>query len=78
MSTPARSDSASQWQLMWAKFKDHKLALMSLWVLGGFYLIALLAPFLAPYDSWQPSPFAFAPPTPIHNLHDGHLARPMV
>jgi peptide/nickel transport system permease protein len=79
MGTPARRrDSASQWQLMWVKFKDHKLALGSLWVLGGFYLIALLAPFLAPYDSWQPSPFAFAPPTRIHVSHDGHLTRPMV
>ena len=44
---------ASQWQLMWAKFKDHRLAWMSLWMLGGFYLIALLAPVLAPYDSWK-------------------------
>jgi peptide/nickel transport system permease protein len=79
MGDPATSRySASQWQLMWAKFKDHKLAVVSLWVLGGFYLIALLGPFLAPYDSWQPSPFAFAPPTRIHIFHDGHLTRPMV
>jgi peptide/nickel transport system permease protein len=79
MSDPATSRySASQWQLMWAKFKDHKLAVISLWVLGGFYLIALLGPFLAPYDSWQPSPFAFAPPIRIHVFHQGHLTRPVV
>jgi peptide/nickel transport system permease protein len=78
MSDTAASYSGSQWQLMWAKFKDHKLALASLAVLGVFYSIALLGPFLAPYDSWQPSQFAFAPPTRLHIFHDGHLTRPMV
>ena len=46
--TAASRYSASQWQLMWAKFKDHKLALASLAVLAVFYMIALLGPFLAP------------------------------
>jgi peptide/nickel transport system permease protein len=70
--------SASQWQLIAAKFKEHKLALASLWVLGAFYFIALFGPFLAPYGTWKPSPFAFAPPARIHILHDGNLFRPMV
>lgn len=46
--TVASRHSASQWQLMWAKFKDHKLTLVSLGVLGVFYSIALLGPFLCP------------------------------
>jgi peptide/nickel transport system permease protein len=70
--------SASQWQLMWAKFKDHKLALVSLGVLGVFYLIALLGPFLAPCDSWRTSQFAFAPPARVHIFHNGRLMRPFV
>jgi peptide/nickel transport system permease protein len=70
--------SGSQWQLIGAKFREHKLALVSLWVLGVFYAIALFGPFLAPYGTWQPSPFAFAPPTRIHIVHNGHLVRPMV
>jgi peptide/nickel transport system permease protein len=70
--------SGSQWQLMWAKFRHHKLALASLGVLGVFYSIALLGPFLAPYDSWRTSRFAFAPPTCIHMFHEGHLMRPFV
>lgn len=70
--------SASQWQLMRAKFSDHKLAMASLWVLGAFYTIALLGQILAPYGTWQPSPFPFAPPTRIHFFHDGHLVAPMV
>ena len=63
---------------MWIKFKDHKLALASLTVLGVFYAIAVLGPFLAPYDSWQPSPFAFAPPTTVHFFHPSHRGRPVV
>ena len=76
--TAISSHSASQWQLMWAKFKDHKLALASLGVLGVFYSIALLGPFLAPYDSWQTSRFAFAPPNRMHVFHNGRLMRPFV
>lgn len=73
-----RSHSASQWRLMWVKFKDHRLALGSLAVLGLFYGIALLGPFLAPYDSWQPSRFAFAPPAKLHFFLKGHWGRPAV
>jgi peptide/nickel transport system permease protein len=63
---------------MWIKFRGHKLALAGLAVLGVFYAIALLGPFLAPYDSRQPSPFAFAPPTAVHFFQKGHWGRPVV
>jgi peptide/nickel transport system permease protein len=78
IAVPARADSASQWHLMSAKFKEHKLALASLAVLTLFYFIALLGPFLAPYDSWRPSPFAFAPPAKVHFFHKGYFGRPIV
>ena len=42
--------AASQWQLMWRKFKDHKLAMIALFILGVLYTIAFLAPFLAPAE----------------------------
>lgn len=41
---------ASQWKLMWWKFRRHKLAMLSLWVVMGLYLIALFAEFIAPFD----------------------------
>jgi peptide/nickel transport system permease protein len=69
---------ASQWQLMWAKFKDHKLALASVGVLGAFYLIAFLGPFLAPYDSWRVSRYAFAPPARVRLFHNGRPMHPFV
>ena len=55
---PQRSDKlaeesyyvASQWQLVTRKFFKHKLALVSLAVIGVFYLAAIFAEFVAPND----------------------------
>ena len=41
---------ASQWQLVRWKFFRHKLALVSMAVLAVFYLVAIFAEFVAPYD----------------------------
>lgn len=41
---------ASQWQLMRWRFRKHKLAVISLWVIALFYFVALFAEFLAPVD----------------------------
>ncbi|WP_042162180.1 ABC transporter permease [Paenibacillus gorillae] len=40
---------SSQWQLMYLRFKKHKLARISLFILSALYIIALLAQFIAPY-----------------------------
>jgi peptide/nickel transport system permease protein len=70
--------SASQWHLMWLKFKDHKLAMIGLFILALFYTMALLAPSLAPYDPWQDSQYIYAPPSRIHFVHQGKLMRPFI
>lgn len=41
---------ASQWQLMWWRFRRHKVALVSVVVVVFLYLVAIFADFLAPYD----------------------------
>ena len=41
---------ASQWQLVRWKFLKHKMAMISLAILGVFYLVAIFAEFVAPYD----------------------------
>ena len=41
---------ASQWQLMWWRFRKHKMALASTVVLMIVYIIALFWEFLAPYE----------------------------
>jgi peptide/nickel transport system permease protein len=55
--------AANQWQLMWQKFRRHKLAVISLVVVGLIYFVALFAEFLAPYDPAKFDPrYIFAPP----------------
>ena len=54
---------ATQWQLMWRKFRRHRLALAGGAVLACFYLGALFAEFLsASVPSERYAKMAFAPP----------------
>ncbi len=63
----ARVFVASQWQLMWWKFKKHKLAMVGGIVAILIYLIALFAEFLAPTDpNIYSARYTFAPPQRIH------------
>ena len=41
---------AGQWQLVWWKFKRHRLANIGMIVLAVFYFFAIFAGFMAPYD----------------------------
>jgi peptide/nickel transport system permease protein len=45
-----RVSVATQWQLMWWRFRKHKLAVVSAGVLGVFYLVVIFADFLAYAD----------------------------
>ena len=70
--------AASQWKLMWVKFKDHKLAMVGLGILGFLYTIVLFAPMIAPYDPWQNTPQIYAAPSDIHIFYQGKLVRPFL
>ncbi|MGQ9629325.1 MAG: ABC transporter permease [bacterium] len=71
--------TASQWRLMWWKFKKHKLAVASLWGLGILYLAAIFSDFLSPNN---PNDFfreyIHTPPSRIHIFSEGRIARPFV
>lgn len=70
---------ASQWKLIWWKFRKHKLALVSLWILGFLYLIVLFCEFLSPYDPNKMfRDYIYAPPTTIHFFDNGRIVRPFV
>ena len=62
---------ASQWQLIRWRFTAHKLAMVSLIVLGVFYFAVIFAEFVAPY---APEIFiaqlTLAPPQRIHFVDD--------
>jgi peptide/nickel transport system permease protein len=58
---------ASQYGLMLAKFKKHRLALVSFYLLVAIYLIAICADFVAPYDTQTRfGDLVYASPTQIH------------
>jgi peptide/nickel transport system permease protein len=71
---------ASQWKLMWWKFKKHKTAVVCTLIILFLYFIALFCEFVAPYDLHKRDiDHVFAPPQRIH-FFDGqrfHL-RPFV
>ena len=69
---------ASQWQLMWRRFKAHKLAVTAGVVLAAMYLVALLSPFLIPYDPWLRSDYVYAAPSQVHFFHEGQFIGPFV
>ncbi len=72
--------STSQWQLMWSKFKRHRVAIGGGVVVLLFYLVAIFAEFFAPYDAYfRDVPCALAPPMVIHlRDQEGKLHLPFV
>lgn len=70
---------ASQWQMMWWKFKRHRVAVISLVFLLTIYLVALIAELVAPYNLHSRDPrHIYAPPQAIHLFHDGEFVGPFV
>jgi peptide/nickel transport system permease protein len=58
---------APQWKLMYWKFRKHRMAVVSVFVLALFYFVAAFCEFVAPYNPETFSTqFVFAPPTRIH------------
>lgn len=83
--SPAASDQeayyvASQWQLIWWKFRKHRLATIASPVLLALYLGAIFADFLSPTLPLTRVPDAkFAPPTAIRFRNDaGQWRSPFV
>ncbi len=74
-----RSFYATQWQLIWWKFRKHKLAVVSTVLLVLLYLTAIFADFVAPYlattrfEGQQQQP-----PTQIRFMRDGAFYGPYV
>lgn len=72
---------ASQWQLMWWKFKKHKMAMIAGPVLIFLYLTALFCDFLSPTVPMQRfTEYKNAPPQKIHffDKENGFSFRPFV
>jgi len=58
---------ASQWKLIWWRFKRHRLAFMGMIILSILYIFAIFAEFIIPYDpTLRLVGYEDAPPTRIH------------
>lgn len=66
---------ASQWQLMWWKFRKHRLAVLGGMVVLLYYFIALFADFFAPVatDTYL-ADYSYAPPQTVNFIQDGRIA----
>ncbi|SDT99516.1 ABC transporter permease [Stappia sp. ES.058] len=70
---------ASQWKIMWWKFRRHKLAVWSGAILILFYLTVPFAEQIAPYTANERSnDHLYSPPQSIHLFHDGSFVGPFV
>ncbi|MBT4136942.1 MAG: ABC transporter permease [Candidatus Latescibacteria bacterium] len=63
--------AASQWQLMWWKFRKHRIAMAAGLVIISLYFVAIFCEFLAPYAlDHREVEYAFAPPQRLHFISD--------
>lgn len=70
---------ASQWRLMWWKFRRHRLAFYSGIFLAAMYLMILASEFLAPYNLHTRNvEFIHSPPQRVHLFRDGAFVGPFV
>jgi peptide/nickel transport system permease protein len=70
-----RVSVATQWQLMWWRFKKHRLAMISTAVVLLFYLVVIFADFLAYSDPLaSEAQRSLLPPQPIHWFDEGRFS----
>jgi peptide/nickel transport system permease protein len=70
---------ASQWKIMWWKFRRHRVAVICAWILAAFYASILISEFLAPYNlHTRDARHIYAPPQDLHLFHDGRFVGPFV
>ena len=70
---------ASQWTLIWWKFRRHRLAVISGLFLAFVYLVAVFAEWFAPYNyQSRHIDHIHAPPQAIHLFHKGSFVGPFV
>jgi peptide/nickel transport system permease protein len=70
---------ASQWQMMWWKFRRHKLAVVAGAFLLLLYASIAISEFLAPYNLHERHvDFIYAPPQRVHLFDQGRYLGPFV
>ncbi len=71
--------SASQWQIMWWKFRRHRIALISGVILLLIYGSTLMSEAIAPYNlDTRDTKHIYAPPQQVRLFHEGSFVGPFV
>lgn len=74
-----RIHMASQWKLMWWKFKRHRIALLSGIILAVLYVMIIFCEFLSPYNlATRNVDSIYAPPQKVRLFHEGQFIGPFV
>ena len=79
--TPAQEKfyRASQWRIMWWKFRRHRVALAAGVILLLFYASTLVIELIAPYQlNTRDTQHIYAPPQALHVMHEGRFVGPFV
>jgi peptide/nickel transport system permease protein len=70
---------ASQWRIMWWKFRRHHVALAAGVILLLFYASTLVSELIAPYQlNTRDTQHIYAPPQALHLVHQGRFVGPFV
>ena len=70
---------ASQWRMMWLRFRKHRLAVVAAGVLAIMYAMILFVEFLSPYALHSRNvDYIFAPPQRVHLFDKGAFIGPFV
>jgi len=70
---------ASQWQIMWWKFRRHRIAVVCGVILLAFYASTLISEFVAPYDLHsRDTKHIYAPPQSVKLFDAGRFVGPFV
>jgi len=73
---PGKERSRSQFADMWRRFKKNKLAMVGLVVVGTLVVLALIQPFISPYDPYDQNLMnTLAPPGGEHIMGTDSLGR---
>jgi len=79
--TPAQENfyRASQWQIMWWKFRRHRIAVIAGVILLLFYASTLVSEVIAPYElHTRDARHIYAPPQALKLFHEGAFVGPFV
>jgi peptide/nickel transport system permease protein len=70
---------ASQWRIMWWKFRRHRIAVICAAILAVVYASILVSEIIAPYNLHsRDSRHIYAPPQRLHLFHEGRFVGPFV